>query len=292
MEINLEWYRVFYWAARTGSLSSAAKHLHITQPAVSHTLKQLELKLGGPLFYRTGRGVELTAEGKVLYTYAEQALSFMDAGEKKIAEMQQLESGEIHIGASDSLCKHYLLPLMEQFHRQYPDVRIRVMNRTTPETISILKEGKLDFGLVHLPAADSRLEIRQGLALQDCLVGGERYKELAASPMPLSELGRYPLLLLEKGGSTRKFLDQYAASHQCQLEPEFELGSMDLLAEFAQSGFGLAFVTRNYIGQELVEGKLFELPLFPPVPRRHIGIATLRGVPLSVAAGKFLELLV
>ncbi|MGV2644932.1 LysR family transcriptional regulator, partial [Clostridium perfringens] len=75
MEINMEWYRVFYWTARLGSLSKAAEHLHITQPAVSHTIKHLEGTIGGPLFFRTTRGVKLTSEGDVLFRYIEQAFS-------------------------------------------------------------------------------------------------------------------------------------------------------------------------------------------------------------------------
>jgi DNA-binding transcriptional LysR family regulator len=97
--------------------------------------------------------------------------------------------------------------------------------------------------------------------------------------------------LLEQGGSTRRYVDEYASSHGVQLAPEFELGSLDLLAQFARIGFGLAFVIRNYVEEELAAGELIEIPLSPPLPQRHIGIASLRGVPLSAAAKRFLELL-
>ncbi|NIK23195.1 DNA-binding transcriptional LysR family regulator [Paenibacillus lupini] len=122
MEVNLEWYRVFYWIAKTGSLSRAAEQLHITQPAVSHTIKQLESTLGGQLFFRTPRGVTLTTEGSVLLQYIEQAFHSVEIGEKAIAEMNNLNSGEITIGASDTLCKHYLLPYLEQFHKEHPGI--------------------------------------------------------------------------------------------------------------------------------------------------------------------------
>lgn len=105
------------------------------------------------------------------------------------------------------------------------------------------------------------------------------------------QLHQYPLLLLEPGGSTRSFLDNYAISHGIQLKPEFELGSLDLLVQFAQSGFGLTFIVRNYVTEELTSGKLVEIPLFPPLPERHVGIATLKGVPLSAAARRLLEFL-
>lgn len=292
MQINLEWYRVFYWIARTGSLSRAADHLHITQPAVSHTVKQLESSMGGQLFFRTPKGVILTKEGEVLFHYLEQAFHMVDIGEKAIAEMNNLNSGEITIGASDTLCKYFLLPYLEQFHARYPGVRIRITNRTTPETLALLKEGKIDFGIVSLPLSDKQIEFRISTPIQDSLVGGRSFQNLAAGgPLPIEALKQYPLLILEAGSNTRRYLDDYAALNGVKLEPEFELGSVDLLVQFATSGFGLAFVVRNYIKEELQTGKLFEIALDPPLPERQIGIATLRGVPLSSATRSFLALL-
>ncbi|MCM3629652.1 LysR family transcriptional regulator [Paenibacillus glycanilyticus] len=292
MEVNLEWYRVFYWIAKTGSLSKAAEQLHITQPAVSHTVKQLESALGGPLFFRTPRGVTLTAEGTVLLQYIEQAFLSVQIGEKAIAEMNNLNTGEIAIGASDTLCKHFLLPYLEQFHELHPGVRVRVTNRTTPETINLLKEGHIDFGIVSLPVTDKQINIRESTSLQDCFVGGRGYQSLAdGPPLSLEQINRYPLLLLEKGSRTRRYLDDYASSQGITFTPEFELGSVDLLVQFARSGFGLAFVIRNYVQEELGRGDLVEIPLTQPLPGRHIGIATLRGVPLSSATKSFLSLL-
>ncbi|SFE79741.1 DNA-binding transcriptional regulator, LysR family [Paenibacillus catalpae] len=292
MEVNLEWYRVFYWIAKTGSLSKAAEQLHITQPAVSHTVKQLEGTLGGQLFFRTPKGVTLTTEGAVLLQYIEQALQSVQIGEKAIAEMNHLNTGEIAIGASDTLCKHYLLPYLEQFHEQHPGVRVRVTNRTTPETLGLLKEGKIDFGIVSLPVIDKQIDIRESTPLRDCFVGGKSYQSLAGGPpLSLEQLSQNPLLLLEAGSNTRRYLDDYAASHEITFTPEFELGSVDLLVQFARSGFGLALVIRNYVLEELERGDLFEIPLIQPLPGRHIGIATLRGIPLSAATKSFLSLL-
>ncbi|MNP26417.1 DNA-binding transcriptional regulator CynR [compost metagenome] len=109
--------------------------------------------------------------------------------------------------------------------------------------------------------------------------------------MPLSEIKQYPLLFLEPGGSTRKYIDGFLASNHVTITPEFELGSVDLLVQFALRGFGLAFVIRDYVREELKSGELVEIPLDPPFPERNIGIATLRGVPLSAASKSFLTLL-
>ncbi|GIP37853.1 LysR family transcriptional regulator [Paenibacillus sp. J31TS4] len=291
MDLNMEWYRVFYWTAKQGSLTKAAEALHITQPAVTHTLKQLERSMGGPLFFRSSKGVTLTKEGEVLFHCVEQAFHLIAIGEKKVAEMQNLLSGSINIGASDTLCKYYLLPHLEQFHKQHPEIRVHVTNRTTPEILTLLKEGKIDFGIVNLPAEDARIAFRKSSPLQDCLVGHPKYAALADRPFPLEDLTTYPLLLLEPEGSTRRFLDHYAISHGVEFKPEFELGSHELLVQFAQSGLGLTFVVRQYVTEELASGRLIELPLFPPPTVRHVGVATLKGVPLSAASRRFLALL-
>ncbi|TLS49626.1 LysR family transcriptional regulator [Paenibacillus antri] len=291
MEVNLEWYRVFYEAAKTGSLTGAAERLHITQPAVSHTLKQLEATLGAALFFRTTKGVRLTAEGEALFGYVQQALGMVEAGERTVADMRQLTRGEVHIGASDTLCKHYLLPYLEKFHRDYPEIRIHVTNRTTPETIALLKEGAIDFGIVNMPAADPKVDFRGSAPIQDILVGRPDDDAVAQAPLSLERLASYPLLMLESGGSTRRFLDDFALRRGVRLRPDFELGSIDLLAQFASGGFGLAFVPRQYVEAELRDGRLVEIAIDPPLPERRVGIATLRGVPPSTAAKRLLGLL-
>ncbi|MFC5402649.1 LysR family transcriptional regulator [Cohnella soli] len=291
MDVNLEWYRVFYWIAKTGSLTGAAARLHITQPAVSHTVKQMEDRLGGALFFRTPKGVQLTTEGEVLLRHIEQAFIHIQLGEKSISEMHQLNSGEIHIGASDTLCKYYLLHYLERFHEQHPGIRIHITNRTTPETLKLLKEGKIDFGIVSLPVPDKQIDFRKSSTVQDCLVGGKDYSHLAGEPFPLDRISQYPLLILEPGGSTRLYIEEYLSSHNQTITPEFELGSIDLLVQFALRGFGLAFVIRDFIHDELASGDLIEIPLDPPLQGRHIEIATLRGVPLSAASKSFLSLL-
>ncbi|MFH5184992.1 LysR family transcriptional regulator [Paenibacillus sp. TAB 01] len=289
--MNLEWYKVFYQAALTGSLSKAAEALYITQPAVTHSIKQLEQHLGGQLFFRTSKGVQLTEEGRVLFRYIEQAFNFITTGEQKLAELHDLMSGEIKIGAGDTLCRHYLLPYLQSFHARYPDIKIQVTNRTSPETIKLLKEGRIDLGIVHLPVQEDRIHIRESLVIQDCFAAGESYRELEGRPIPLSELNRFPLILLEQGSSTRAYIDAYAASHGVTLKPEIELGSIDLLAEFAKTGLGIACIIQNFAGPELNAGDagLFEIRLEPPIPPRKVGIVTLKDVPLSAAAKRFID---
>ncbi|NHN29722.1 LysR family transcriptional regulator [Paenibacillus agricola] len=291
MLTNLESYRVFYIIAKAGSFSRAAEELYITQPAVSYAIKQLEEKLGGKLFFRTSKGVELTHEGEVLFRYIEKAYHLIQAGEKELTSMHELHSGEIAIGASDTLCKHYLLPHVEQFHHSFPFIKLKVTNRTTQETIALLKQGKVDFGIVNLPIEDRQLQVQEALELQDTFVAGKAYNELAKERLAMERLVTYPLLLLEQGSSIRRYADRFAESQGLKLQPEIELGSIDLLVDFARIGLGIAYVIRNFVTAELAAGTLVEIKLKQPIPPRQAGIVTLKGVPISAAAKQFIELL-
>lgn len=291
MSEHLDGYRVFYQTALAGSFTKAADALFITQPAVTQAIKQLETRLGGQLFFRTSKGVRLTAEGEMLFRYIGEAFHLLDEGERRLADMHQLISGEIKIGAGDTLCKHVLLPYLRQFHEEYPGVRIQVANRTTPETVALLKAGRIDLGLVNLPVADKQLEVRPVLEIQDIFAAGAgtRFASLAAGPLDLEELVSHPVLMLEKGSNTRDYLDGYASAHGVSIKPEIELGSLDLLAEFARAGFGIVHLIREFARHELETGELLELPVRPPVPPRRVGVIHLREVPLPSAARELIR---
>jgi len=292
MNINLELYRVFYYVATAGSISGAAKELFISQPAVSQSIKQLEEKLGGKLFFRTSKGIKLTTEGEVLFKYIDQAYNIIRTAENKFIEMQNLVEGEIKIGAGDTLCRYYLIPYLELFHREYPGIKIHVTNRTTPETVNLLKSGKVDLGIINLPIElDDSIIVEETISVQDCFVAGQNYSYLSESPISLSELVRYPVMVLEKGTSTRKHIDNYAKEHGIDITPEIELGSIDLLIQFAKIGLGILCVVRNFVDEEIKSGCLYEIKLKEPIPERKVGIAVLKDVPLSAAAGKFIKIL-
>lgn len=292
MDVNFDLYRVFYITAKAKSISNAAKELYISQPAVSQAIKQLEDKLGGRLFFRTPKGIVLTTEGEAIYKYIEQAYNFIIAGQNKFSEMKNLLSGEIKIGASDTLCKHYLLKHLGDFHKLYPDITIQVTNRTTEETIYLLQAGKVDFGLINLPIkAANNLKIIEIMNIQDCFVVGEKYKELADRKMELKELVQYPILLLEKGSNIRRLMDEYGGANGVVINPEIELGSIDLLVEFARIGLGISCVVRNFINSEIKEKKLYEIKLIEEIPERKIGIVYLKDIPMSSATKRFIGLL-
>lgn len=282
--MNLELYKAFYQIARAGSISRASEQLYISQPAVSRAIRQLEHELGCPLFFRTSKGVKLTQQGQILYQHIDQAFSFIAAGEKRVAEVQNLSSGEIRIGASDTLCKYYLIPYLKLFHTYYPAIKIHVTCLSTPGIIKLLKAGKADFGIINMPLYDDQLAYKDIMEIQDCFIAGEKYRHLSHKVQSIGELVKYPLLLLEKSSNTRIYMDRYFKRHSLAVDPAFELGNIDLLIQFARYDFGIACVIRNFIEEELAEGSFFEIRLAEKIPPRNISAVWLKDVPLSAAA--------
>lgn len=292
MDINLELYKVFFYVVKSGSISKASQELFISQPAVSQSIRQLESKLGGQLFLRTPKGITLTPEGEVLYKYIEQGYNMILLAESKFSEAINLDAGEIRIGASDMTLKYFLLPHLEEFHKRYPKVRIKVTNGPSPETVVCLKSGFIDFGVASLPLSDdSAVDVIEAMEIQDCFIANYRFGHLASKKISLTELPDYPVIMLERNTSTRRYIDNFLASNGVSILPEIELATSDLLVQFARRGLGISCVVRNFAENDLQNGSLFELSLVEKIPSRQIGILRLKNTPLSAAAVKFIELI-
>ena len=147
-----------------------------------------------------------------------------------------------------------------------------------------MKAGKIDFGIINLPYKDDQLEFQNILEVQDCFVAGEKYARLSKQMQPLKKIIKQPLLLLEKSSNSRIFIDEYFKTNSVSTEPDFELGNIDLLIQFAKYDFGIACVIRNFIEDELEKGRLYEIKPIEKIPSRHIGVTWLKNVPLSSAA--------
>ena len=288
---KLDLYRIFHEVSKSESFSKAAKNLYMTQPAISQAIANLEKELEMYLFHRTPKGVTLTKEGKLLYDYVNSALGILQTGEEKVLELQNLTSGELRIGVGDTISRYFLLPFLEMYYKKYPSIKLKVLNGTTQEIIQLIKSGDADVGICNLPLEDKQLNVKPCKTVQDIFVCGEKYRNLTQQPIDFSFLMKMPLIFLEKKANSRKYVEQYLLNQGYQIAPEFELGSHDLLLEFAKINLGIACVTKEFSEQYLQTGELVEVPLKQPIPSRSIGICTLKSVPLSNATLKFIDLI-
>ena len=293
MNVNLEYYKVFYFTAKLQSVTLASQQLYISQPAVSQAIKQLEQAVNCTLFFRTPRGVKLTPEGELLFSYISQGYEKILLGEKKLEEMLNFESGEIRIGASDMTLRFCLLPYLERFHKNFPSIKIYVSNAPTPETILSLKAGKIDFGIVTAPVAESKdYTIIPVDKVADTFVAGNRFGWLKGKTVPLDELERLPIICLEKNTSTRRFVDEFLLENNVKLIPEFELATSDLIVKFAERDMGIGCVVKSFAEESFEKGSLFEITLSKPIPPRDICILTSNLNPTSQAGKKLLNTMI
>ena len=276
MNTNYEAYKIFCCVAQHGSISKAAEKLLISQPAVTWHLKNLENQLGVTLFVRTKKGATLTDEGKILFEYVKKGIDNFTKGENILTNLKNLDSGKIKIGASTTVSKHVLMPYLEKFHDQYPNIDIEIVNNLTETLLTELRNGDLDILLLNLPTIENKdLKIQKILEVQDIFVGNKKYYDLTKGKLKLEDLNNYPLLFQKSPSNTRNYLDKYLKDNQTSLIPKMEIVSYNLIMEFVKIGFGIGYATKEFIKDELNAKSLYEIEIIPKVQKRSIGIVTL-----------------
>lgn len=288
MDINYELYKVFFYVATTLSFSEASKLLFISQSAVSQSIKTLERKLNQTLFLRSTKRVQLTPEGEILLRHIEPAMNLIQRGEAQLLDAAST-GGQIRIGASDTICRYFLVPYLERFHKSFPNAHIKVINQTSVKCVELLESGQVDLIVVNYPNnyLSNVSAIRKIKSFHDVFIAGEAFKNLRGEKLTLKELSGYPILMLDKNSTTNEFLHRLFQQYQLDLVPEIELTSNDLLIDLARIGLGIAFLP-DYCVAGNTSG-LFIVDTMEDLPGRELVIAYNEQVPLSKAGEEFLS---
>lgn len=291
MDINYELYKVFYHVAATLSFSEASKQLFISQSAVSQSVKVLEKKLNQTLFIRSTKKVQLTPEGEILLKHIEPAINLIQKGENQLLEANTLNGGQLRIGASDTICRYYLVPYLNRFHKAYPNVHIKVTNQTSIECAHLLENGQVDFIITNYPNSGllSSQKIRVINEFADVFVANQEYFPLKGATVNLQKLQTYPILMLDRKSTTSEFLHHMFQKEQLDLVPEIELSSNDLLIDLARIGLGIAFVPDFCIPNN--DKDLFQVRLTEKLPTRQMVVAYNENIPVSQASRQFMDML-
>lgn len=288
MNVDLELYRIFYVVAKNKHMTKASEELFISQPAISQSIKKLESQLGGTLFLRSNKGMELTEEGKMFYRYIKDALEIINNAEADFTSFKQLDKGEVKIGISTTLTKLILMDTIKKFHFEYPNIDIKITNDLTSNLILDVQKGKLDFvifneGDIEQTAIDTKIikKTRNGFLYNPVF-----YKDDLKS---IKDINNYPLILQKKESNSRKYIDLYALKSEVILKAKMEVVSQDLVLEFTNAGLGIGFTLIDLAKKYYPNLK--ELKINKEIPSVNILLATNKGVNLTFAAKKFLEYL-
>lgn len=288
MNVDLELYRVFYVVAKNKHMTKASEELHISQPAISQSIKKLEEQLGGILFLRSNKGMQLTEEGKMFYEYVKGALTLINNAENEFTSFKNLSKGEIKIGCSTTLTKLILIDVLKKFHKEYPNININITNDLTSNLIKNLKIGKLDFVIFNESNVKENSlylekikELKQGF-----IYNPDFYKDDVTN---FEDLNNLPLILQKGESNSRKLLDYIALKNNVKLIPKMEVVSQELITEFTNIGLGVGFAIidlakRNY-------KNLKELKINKKIPDINIYLATNNSLSLTFASKKFIEYL-
>ena len=291
MDINYELYRVFYHVATTLSFSEASKQLFISQSAVSQSIKVLEKKLNQPLFIRSTKKVQLTPEGEILLRHVEPAMNLIRKGESQLLEAHSLGGGQLRIGASDTICRYYLVPYLKRFHQEFPGVHIKVTNHTSIDCAKALENGEVDFIVVNFPnsALTGDLETRTIYEFHDVFIANPDAFPLMDQKLTFAQLLKQPIMMLDRRSTTSEFLHHIFQKNQLDLVPEIELSSNDLLIDLARIGLGIAFVPDYCLPKRCRD--LFVLELAQSLPARQLMVVSSPYAPVSQAAKQFMDML-
>ncbi len=289
MKTKLDYYRIFYETARHASFSKAAKHLYISQSAISQSIRQLEQDLNAQLFIRSKRGISLTKEGELIFSKIHAAMQSIEQGETLLARLRHLESGSLIIAAGDTITSQYLLPYLEQFHTIYPQIRIEMANSYSQHMLELVKEGKAELAFINLPVSDNELCIEPCFKVHDIFVCGPDYD--MKKSYTWEEMAAEPLILLEENSTSRLYLNEKFKNKGIALNPQIEIAAHELLIRFASIHLGVSCIVKEFSQQSLKQGIVKQMKLTPPLPPRNIGYAYLKSTPLSLAAQAFLNLI-
>lgn len=264
---NLERYKVFYHCAKHNNFSTAAKKLYITQSSVSQTIKLLEDELGVPLFFRRGRKVEVTHYGKTLLKHLEESFNQIELAERLLRSEQNLEGGTLKIGASDTLCRHFLLEHVERFHRECPGVTLDIVNKPSPNIVERLKQNQIDIGFINGKVEDYKdLFATKVFDAKEVFFTSEDFSHLVGKKLSKKDILNEPIVTLGPQTSTRRFLEKMMGD----ITPVVEVISIDLSLDLIKAGFGVGFSYKRLVDKK----GLIPLEVDFQIPERHILMLT------------------
>lgn len=293
MDINFEYYKIFYYVAKYENITKAAAALGSNQPNVTRVMKLLESQLGCRLFIREARGIRLTEEGERLYSHVEVAYRHLMNAQEEIGGPAMPDGGSVEIGTTETALHLFLLDALHDFRQRYPEVKIKIHNHTTPETIRQLTGGRVDFAVItmpyELPATVSGFPV---LDFEEILVGGTQYKDLCKTSLKLKDIRKYPWIGLGRESATYALYKDFFIQHGVDFEPDMEVETSDLMLPLIENNFGIGFVPEKIAAPLIREGKLVQIPIDGDIPGRSIQIVSDRGRGKNFAADtlyKFLK---
>lgn len=261
---NYNLYKTFLTVADCKNLTKASEILFISQPAITMNIKQLEEALGGKLFERKNKGVELTTFGILVYDKVTPLINQLDSLENLAMLQNKLEIGYLRIGANSSNCNTMISKYLIEFAKLHPNIEIDMIRGGQKELLEKLKAGELDIIFMDSYHVPEGIVSRKDFPVQYQLIGAKNYAdkysntEATFDKFPIDEL-----ILPNTKNNSRRFIDNYFKEHNILLDTKYEMDNYDIIYEFVKNGLGIAFVSLFYYKDKIESGEVF--PIFPNI---------------------------
>jgi DNA-binding transcriptional LysR family regulator len=290
VDLQLTHVRTLEAVARHGSFSRAAAELHLTQPAVSMHVSQLERRLGLPLLERVGKRAFPTRAGEVLLEHAARAVGELEAGIAMVQRLRGVVAGRVRIGTSASISIYLLPPVLRRVRARHPEIELVVVTGNAPEIARAVVANTLDLGIVSLPVRDRELTILpfyrdELVAIAPPQPAWKRRRTISAA-----ELARETLILFEQGSTQRRVVEAWF--HRAGVSPAhaMELGNTEAIKQLVGAGLGLSIGSWFAVRAEARAGRLVSLHLVPRLIHQR-GIILRKDRPPTPALSAFLDAL-
>ena len=291
--MELHQLRCFVAIMEEGGFNRATTRLHMTQPALSYQIKQLEQSLGVTLFHRRSRGVTATEAGRVLAEHAREVLEAVRKAQRAVEELSAGVADEVRIGTVNSVGIHFLPPVLWKMREKYPKARPTVLYRYSTEIMEALRLDKVDVALVADPPIDRRMRQETVIEERVSLVCGRSHPLFGRTSVRPSEIKGLQLISLSADNPTGRLIRQYLARIGVSMEPVVYTDNVETVKKMVEVGLGVAFLPDMVTSSDVAcagdpPGKLARIEVGPPLIRRIV-LVTWKHLEMTRAIASFID---
>lgn len=286
--INYNLYKSFLIVYETKNISRAADILYISQPAVSHNIKELEKQLNIQLFYKKSNGMNTTSEADILYKYISSAFNSIWKGESTISDMAGLKTGVVKIGIPSHLTVLYLSNVITEFRSKYPNVKIEIVSKPVPDLITMLQTQNIDIVIDSQPISTekSSMDIKYLKSYSHCFFTTDKY--YSEKSFGIENINNLPLIISSQNAEEIKLLKNSVVG--LKVNPIIESWTTESMIKLVKEGNGVGYAQEEYITEELKNGTLKKLNLLFTLPKLDV-YAGYYSDTLAFAPKRFIEFL-
>ncbi len=254
--MNFNQLRIFYSVAKNSSVTLAAKELFLTQPAVSIQIHLLEDDYGVKLFNRSGKGITITEEGRLLLSYAERIFNLSDEMEEALRQMKSLDRGKLKIGSSRTIGSYYLPQLFEIFKLKYPHIEIQMDISNSSRVIEEILSFQNDIGFIGIDYFHKNLVLKPFIKERLVLITPTDHELTRKKAISYKDLNGQKMIMREKGSGTMELIKQELIKNKVSVKTVMELGSNEAIKRAVEARLGVSIISNNVVRREKDQGRI------------------------------------